>query len=142
MTTHGRNTYFAVEDSTATTLRNLSPYITSTSMPRGNDQHDDTTYGATGHTFKNGLTNGTLTINGFWDKTASTGAATVLDSLIGVSTTVGFEFGPEGNGSGSVKYSGECTMVSVDYSAPVADLVGFTATFNISGACTKGTFAP
>lgn len=141
MTTHGRSAYFAVEDSAASTLRTLSAYITSVEFNEGNDQHDNTTYGQAGHTFANGLRSGTFTVNGFWDKTASVGAATVLDSLLGISTTVGFEVGPEGNTTGFVKYSGECNLVSRAYSVPVADLITFTATFNISGVATKSTFA-
>lgn len=137
---HGRNTYFSVEDSGATVLRNISLYVNASSMGRGNDVHDNTTYGQTGHTWTNGLTNATLQISGFWDKSASTGAATVLDSLVGVGL-VGFEYGPEGNTSGFVKYSGECVLVSLEYSAPVGDLVAFTASFNVSGAVTKGTFS-
>lgn len=141
MTTHGKNGYFAVEDGAATTLRNISAYVTNVTQDRGNDQHDNTTYGQSGHTFQNGLTTGQFNVTGFWDKTASVGAATVLDSLIGISTTVGFEWGPEGNTAGLVKYSGEVTLVSVNYSAPVADLVAFSAVFNLSGAATKGVFS-
>lgn len=140
MTTHGRNTYFAVEDSAGSTLRNISIYVTSVDYNRGQDTHDNTTYGKSGHTHTNGLATGTFTVNGFWDKTASTGAATVLDSLIGVGA-VGYEYGPEGNTNGNVKYSGEAVMQSVVYSSPVADLVSFVATFVRSDVDTKGTFS-
>lgn len=141
MSLHGKDSYFAVEDSAGTTLRNLTPHITSIDFNQGNDQHDDTTMGKEGHTFRNGLTNGTITINGLWDKTASTGSDTVLQSLLGIEVTVGFEYGPEGNTAGQVKKSGECTLESYAESAPVADLVSFTANFNISGDVTVGTFS-
>lgn len=142
MTVHGKDTYFAVEDSAASTLRDISIYLTSVALNQSNDTHDDTTFGATGHTFVAGLTNGKITLNGLWDKTASTGSNTVLQSLLGLgTTTVGFEYGPEGNTTGNVKYSGECVLESYDQSAPVADLVSFTAVLQISGAVTDGTFA-
>lgn len=141
MPQHGKDTYFSVEDSVASTLRNISPYLNTVGFSRQNDTHDTTTFTKTGHTFVGGLTNGKITLNGLWDKTASTGSQTVLNSLLGLgTTTVGWEYGPEGNSSGKVKYSGEAVLESYDESAPVADLVSFTAVLQISGAVTTGTF--
>ena len=141
MSIHGKDAYFSIEDGAGTTLRNISPYVTSVEFTQSNDTHDDTTYGQEGHTFRNGLTDGTITVNGLWDDTASTGSYTVFQSLIGIETTVGFEWGPEGNGSGAVKRSGECVVESYSESAPVADLVSFTASLKISGSVTVGTFS-
>ncbi len=142
MAIHGKDSYFSIEDSAASTLRNISPYVTSVDFNQENDTHDTTTYGAEGHTFLVGLTNGTIVVNGLWDKTASTGSNTVIQSLVGLdAVTVGFEYGPEGNTGTNVKYSGECVLESYSQSAPVADLVSFTATFRISGSVTQGTFS-
>lgn len=141
MSYHGKDSYFAVEDGVGSTLRAISPYITSVNFNQGNDQHDNTTQGAQGHTAQNGLTNGSIVVNGLYDKTAVTGSDTVLQSLIGIEATVGFEFGPEGNANGMTKKSGECNLETYALSAPVADLVAFTANFNISGSVTVGTFS-
>lgn len=140
MSITGKDSYFGVEDSAGTTMRNLTPYLNSIDFNQENDTHDDTTMGAEGHTFRAGLTNGSITISGVWDKTAVTGANTVLQSLVGLETTVGFEYGPEGNTAGMVKKSGECVLSSYAESAPVADLVTFTASFQISGSVTAGVF--
>lgn len=142
MAIHGKDAVFSLEDSAGSTLRNLSTNLTNVAFSRSNDQHDTTTYGAEGHTFIAGLTNGTISLTGFWDDTASTGTATVLDSLVGLdSVTLGWEYGPEGSASGAVKYSGECILVSLEYTSPVADLVAFTAQLQISGDVTKGTYS-
>jgi hypothetical protein len=140
MSIHGKDSYFGVEDSTGTTIRNLTPYLNSIDFNQSNDTHDDTTMGAEGHTYRAGLTDGTISLAGIWDKTATTGADTVLQSLVGVEITVGFEYGPEGNTAGQVKKSGECVLESYAESAPVADLVTWTASFKISGNVTKGVF--
>lgn len=141
-TIHGKDAAFLIEDSAASTLRDISSQLTSISFSRSNDNHDTTTFGKEGHTFINGLTNGTITLEGFWDKTATTGSATVLDSLVGLDAlTVGWEYGPEGSAAPGVKYSGECVLSSLDFSEPVADLVTFTCTLQISGDVTKGAFA-
>ncbi len=141
MTIHGKDSYFSLEDSGAATLRNLSPYINTLTWSRSQDNHDTSCYGNEGRTFVSGLTNGTISLGGFWDKTALVGSATVLDGLIDLDTlTLGFEYGPEGNTATQVKYSGECILTSFEYSAPVGDLVSFTASLQISGVVTKGTF--
>lgn len=142
MAIHGKDAAFSLDDSAGSTLRNIGPYLTSVGFSRENDTHDTTTLGDEAHEFITGLTNGTITLDGFWDKTASVGSATVLDPLIGLdSVTLGFEYGPEGSTNGNVKYSGECILQSVDYTSPVADLVTFTATLQISGAVTVGTYS-
>lgn len=141
MSIHGKDAYFAIEDGAGTTLRNMSPYLNNTEFTRSNDNHDDTTYGQEGHTYRNGLTDGGFTISGLWDKTADVGTYTVLKSLVGTEITVAFEFGPEGNGAGMTKQSGECVLATYVQSAPVADLISFTGQFKISGSVTDGTFS-
>lgn len=141
MSTHGKDAYFAMEDSGGSTLRNLSANINNTDFQVSNDIHDDTTYGQDGHTKKGGLTDGSITISGFWDKTALTGTETVLSSLVGLFAPVPFEFGPEGNANGAVKKSGKCVLQTYTQSAPVGDLIAFTASLSISGTVTTGTFS-
>lgn len=140
MALHGKGTYFAVEDSGGTMLRDISPYLTSVEFAPSNDTHDVTTFGDEGHEYLVGLTDGSITLNGFWDKTADVGSATVLDGLLGLdSPTLGWEFAPEGDTNGNVLYSGEAVLQDLQYSSPVADVVTFTATLQISGSITKGT---
>lgn len=138
---HGKDSYFAVEDSAATTLRNITPYVNSIGFAQENELADTTTMGAEGRTFRQGLTNGTINLAGLWDDTASVGSQTVLQSLVGIEVTTGFEYGPEGNATGAVKLSGECVLESYTEAAPIGDMVAFTATLRISGSVTVGTFA-
>lgn len=140
MSTHGKDVYFAIEDSAGTTLRNMSPYLDSVDFNQKNDTHDDTTYGKTGHTYRGGLTDSTFSISGMFDRTLLVGPHTVLQTLVGLSSTVGFEYGPEGNVATKLKLSGECVMETYAVSAPVADLIKFTASFKISNAVTAGVF--
>lgn len=137
---HGKDSYFSVEDSAGTTLRNITPYLKSVDFNRSNDANDTTTKGAEGKTYRPGLTDGEIRLTGLWDDTASTGSYTVLQSLLGVEITVGFEWGPEGNTTGMEKLSGECILTQYDESSPVDDMVAFTASLKISGDVTKGTF--
>lgn len=141
MATHGKDASFKLEDSAGTTLRDLSANLTNIAWSRQNDTHDTTAFGAEGHTFITGLTNGKITITGWTDYTATTGTMTVLDSLVGLdAVTMGFEFGPHGTTVTYPKYTGECILESLDVSDPVADLVSFVAVLQISGDVTKGAF--
>lgn len=140
MSVHGKDAYLGLEDIAGTTIRNLSPNLDSIDFNQKNDVHDDTTYGKTGHTYRGGLTDSTFTIGGMYDRTLLTGTHTVLQSLVGQSASVGFEFGPEGNVATRPKLSGECVMETYAVSDPVADLIKFTASFKISGAVTVGVF--
>jgi len=137
---HGKDSAFLIEDSTAATLRNIGPYVKTVDFNRSQDANDTTTKGAEGKTYRPGLTDGEIRLTGLWDDTASVGSRTVLASLLGIEITVGFEWGPEGNTTGSVKDSGECVLTQYDESSPVDDMVAFTATLKISGDVTVGTF--
>ncbi|MEW6473444.1 MAG: hypothetical protein AB1679_14325 [Actinomycetota bacterium] len=138
--THGKDAVFKIEDATGTTLRDITPHLNSIEVSQENELADTTTMGSEGRTWKQGLTNGTINLQGLWDDTADTGSQTVLQSLVGISTTVGFEYGPEGSTTGMVKLSGECVLESYTESAPVGDMVSFQATLRISGSVTAGTW--
>lgn len=137
---HGKDSVFLIEDSGASTLRDITPYIKTVDFNQSQDANDTTTKGAEGKTYRPGLTDGEIRITGLWDDTASTGSYTVLQSLMGIETTVGFEWGPEGGSGGTVKKSGEAVLTQYDEASPVDDMVAFTATAKISGTITLGTF--
>lgn len=138
---HGKDSVFLIEDSAATTLRDISIYVKTLEFKRSVDANDTTTKGSEGRTYRPGLTDGEISLTGLWDDTASTGSRTVLASLVGIEVTVGFEWGPEGSATGALKESGECVLTQYDESSPVDDMVAFTATLKISGDVTVGTFS-
>lgn len=138
---HGKDSVFLIEDSAATTLRDISIYVKTLEFKRSVDANDTTTKGSEGRTYRPGLTDGEISLTGLWDDTASTGSRTVLASLVGIEVTVGFEWGPEGSATGALKESGECVLTQYDESSPVDDMVAFTATLKISGNVTVGTFS-
>lgn len=118
----------------------ISPYVNSVEFERDNDVLDSTCYGSGAHTFVGGLVTGKITVQGLWDKTATVGSQTVFAALVGVSSTTAFIWGPESTTTGNVKYSGTFVLESYAESSPVADLVSYTATLQISGAVTVGVF--
>lgn len=132
---HGKDSVFTIDSDTLTT------YLTDISLDRSVDEAETSTMGGESKTFLPGMDEATISIAGRYDSTASTGPDAVLAALVGNDTLVAFEYGPEGSANGAVKYSGNCFATSYNVSAPVADIVAFTATFRVSGAVTKGTYS-
>lgn len=122
------------------TANEIGPYCNSIEFTRQNDVVDVTTFGNTGHKYTATLTDGGINIAGVWDKTATVGSYTVLSAQVGDLDGAAFIYGPEGSATGKVKYSGTAILDTYAESAPVADVVRFTATFKISGAVTIATF--
>lgn len=140
MSTHGKDGFLEIDDAGGV-ARNISPYLDTIEPTYSNDIHDDTTFGQDGHTKRGGLTDGSINIGGLWDKTADVGTRIVLRGLVGKSEPVDFTYGPEGNTTGLVKDTGKFVLENYQESVPVADLIRFTATLQISGTVTSGTFA-
>lgn len=137
---HGKDSYFGLEDSAATTLRDVGQYCDSIEEEFSVGMADSTTIGAEAKTFLSGLSESTISLAGKWDDAATTGADLVLSGNVGNEVSVGFEFGPAGNTTGKTKYSGECFVSKYHVSAPLEGVVKFSATLQVTGVVTRGTF--
>lgn len=137
---HGKGAAFKI-DNAAGTLQTLTSYVDSIDFNNSVDMAESTTMGAEAKTFVSGQSDSTFSVSGKYDSTASTGPDVILNGLVGLETTSTFEIGPEGGTTGKTKYSGECFMTAYNISAPVGDVVTFTADFQVTGAITKGTFS-
>lgn len=123
---HGKNT--VVKVATA----DLSQYTDSSELNRTADNHDVTTYGATGHTYFGGLTDGKFNMSGTYDSTASTGPRAKLQPLLG--TTVAVIRQPEGTGTGKPQDSFSAVITSYVETNPVADMIKWSCEMAVSGA--------
>ncbi|HZN76029.1 MAG TPA: hypothetical protein VFC00_30730 [Micromonosporaceae bacterium] len=137
---HGKDAYFAVDDSGGT-LRNISGHVDNVSgLPSAAALSEVTSYGDAGERFIRGLQGATFTVTGQFDSAATTGSATVLNGLRVTTSTSSFEYGPEGNTAGDYKFSGECWLENLTYDASVKEKVPFSATFRMDNGLTVGTF--
>lgn len=137
----GKDCSFQMEDSAGTTLRDIGVHCDSIEEEFSVAMQDATTIGAEAKVFLSGLSESTITLSGKWDDTATSGPDVVLSGNVGNDSSVGFEFGPAGNGTGKVKYSGECFVSKYSVSAPLEGVVKFSAALQVTGAVTRGTFA-
>jgi hypothetical protein len=138
---HGSGAAFKLDDSGGT-LRTLTSYVDSVSgLPGGRELSAVTAFGDSGTRSIPGLQNITFSVSGHFDSTATTGPNAVINSLRAATATASFEYGPEGGTTGKVKYSGECWLTEYTVDASVSDKVSFSATFQVDGTVTAGTFS-
>jgi hypothetical protein len=102
-------------DTAGGVLTNISTSVDEVELPEELDLLDVTTFGATSKQYIVGFADAKLSIGGPWDRTTAQmlGAlkAAFRDGTLASAT---FEYGPEGNASGDVRYTGECVLVSVE----------------------------
>lgn len=117
--------------------KDCSPFTNSIEFKQAADSHDTTTFGATGHVYAGGLTDGTVALKGVYDNTAMTGPRAAIKASLGAS--VAFKYRPEGIGTGKPESTCNVVITSYEESVPVDDMVMWSAEFQISGAVTDGT---
>ena len=122
---HGKGTAVSLDSN------DLSPFSNSVTFGRTADTHDVTTFGKNSKVYAAGLKDGTATIEGIYDNTESTGPGAVLRPLIGAAA-VPLVYEPEGTGAGRPVSTVDVLVTSYEETAPVADMVTFTAELQLS----------
>lgn len=120
---HGKNTYVSIDGD------DISVFCNSVGNKRTADSHDVTTFGKSAKVYFGGLLDGTFDISGIYDNGA-TGPKAVVEPLIG--TVVELIYRPEGTGSGKPETTVDVLVTGYDETAPVADMVTWTATLQSS----------
>jgi hypothetical protein len=123
---HGKSVFISVSGD------DLSTYTNSVEIKREADAHDVTCFGQTAKKYQSGLTDGTVTLKGTYDDGAA-GPAAILMPLIG-GTVEEVVYRPEGTGSTKPHYTFDAIVTSYEESAPVAEMITWTAELQISEA--------
>lgn len=121
---HGKDTVLILDGTDISQCTNASE-INPTS-----DSHDTTTYGKKAHVFRGGLLNGTAKCSGIYDKTTGTGNRDAIKPLVG--QVVQYIRRPLGTGSGLPQDAMDVLVTGYTESSPVADMVTWSADFQIS----------
>ena len=131
---------FSIDD-TADLPRDLSAYLTEIrGLPGPRLLNEVTALGDSGAKFIPGLEDATVALSGIFDDTATTGPDAVLGPLRTHGSAVDFEYGPEGSGTGDVKYSGTCWVLSYELRSRVGNRVEWSAVVQVEGTVSRGTF--
>ena len=128
-------------DDTGAVQRDLSAYITDVrGLPGPRGLNEVTALGDSGAKFIPGLEDVVIGLRGIFDDTATSGPDAVLGPLRTHTSAADFEYGPEGSGTGDVKYSSKCWVVSYDLRSRVGNRVEWSAALQVEGTVTRGTF--
>lgn len=109
----------------------LTAYANNSQLEFNPDSHDTTVYGKNSHVFNAGLLNGTATVSGFYDSTATIGPRAVVLPLLGV-TDVAFVHRPEGTGAGLPQDAVNCVITKYTQTHPVADMITWSVDLQFS----------
>lgn len=131
---HGSKAVFKLTDA-ATTLRDLTSYITSTGLSRMADAAEVSTLGNTAKAYIPGMTDGTIPLEGPNDATLDG----YLDGLVGYATLVAWEYYPNGTPAGATKpkYTGVCMVTQYDMDTGTDGAWTFSAELQLSGTITR-----
>lgn len=129
---HGKGTAVSIDGG------DLSAYSNSVAFNRSADTHETTTFGKNSKTYKSGLKDGTATIEGLYDSTATTGPGATFRPLLG-GDEVPFEYMPEGATVGKPVATVAVLVSAYEETAPVADMITFSATLQFTGDIADST---
>jgi len=125
---HGKSAVFKISST------DLSTFVNSVEVKRSGDSHDITAYGATGHAYQGGLTDGTVSIKGTYDDGDASNPRITFQGALG--TTLTWTYQAAGTTTGRPQLTGSGVLTSYEESAPVADMVTWAAELQITGAVT------
>jgi hypothetical protein len=128
---HGRHAVILIDGD------DLTAYSNKHDFKRTADKHDVTVYGQDAHDYEGGLHDGEMTLEGFYDSTAMTGPAAVLDPLLG--TKVEVIRRPEGTGTGLPEWTVTALVGELTETQPVADYVTFSCPMQFTEKPVKTT---
>lgn len=129
---HGKNAYVSLDGT------DISAVCNSVGPKRSADSHETTTFGKSSKTYQGGLLDGTVSLEGIYESGAS-GVKDVIEDLLG--TTVDFVYRPEGTGTGKPEQSGNAVVTAYEETTPVADMITWKATLQLSDTFAKTTQA-
>lgn len=117
----------------------LSSFIKSVDLPRSIGTAEVTAGGDNSQVFIPTLKGATISIGGPWDDSvAGGGLNAILEGAFGVS--VAWIYGPGGSTAGKRKFSGNGFITSLSIPSSVDAAVEWSATIQVSGDVTVGTF--
>lgn len=137
---HGKNAVVKLDNSSGT-LTALTSISNEISYSQSIETADTSVFGTNAKTYITGQNDATVSLSGLFDATSAGVIEATIDALIdGTNASATLEFGPEGSGAGSRKYTMETIVTSYDISAPVGDVVSLSVEFQRTGATTVSTY--
>ncbi len=131
---HGKGTVVSVDSN------DMSVFGTSCEFELKADAHDVTTFGHDNKVFAGGLKESSFKLEGTYDDTADVGPRATLEPAVG--TVIEVIYKPEGATAAKPTRTFQALLTTYTETAPVADMVKFSAQFQGSGEIDLTTAGP
>ena len=132
---------FQITD-TGAQLRDISANVVSIAgLPGVRQLNDVTALGDGGTKWNPSLENVVIRLGLLWSDDANVGSDTVLGPLRTHGSEVAFDYGPEGKGSGDIKYSGNAFVRNFEIVSQAGDTVKATCELQVNGKVARGTYS-
>jgi hypothetical protein len=136
----GKDSWIAL-DNAAGALTVIQPYVDTVDHGQSVEQLEVSVMGTTSKAFIPGLTDGdTITISGPYDVTIYTQLTALKAAQAAGSSTATYTFGPGGSVASQAKVSCETWIAGISLSSGVGGRAEYSASLQVSGAVTNGTF--
>lgn len=117
-------------------VTDVSGYADSSGADLSSTQLDVSAFGQQAQAFINGQTTGKVNLSGAADSTLHA----VLATLYTAGSTTSWIYGPGGSVASQVRLAGSANVESYSISSTVSGRVEYSASLQITGAITSGTF--
>ena len=119
------------------TLTNLSPYSDNISYPQTTEQLDVSVFGTASKGFIPGLQDGDqISVSGPYDVAVHS----LITGAKSAGSLLGFVFGPGGSVASQARSAGSVYVAQYSVSTAVGGRVEYSASLQVTGAITNGTF--
>lgn len=133
---HGRHTYISANGT------DISQYCNSSTFNRSADVHKTTGYTMDSHTYDGGITDGTFEAGGVYDGTTTPTAAPPKLFADNEGTLFDIVRRVEGTGASKPQTAFDAVLTEYVETSPLADMVAWSAKFQISGVVDHTPQAP
>ncbi len=117
---------------------NIAQYCGSIEVSYSVNSLQTTTFSAGGHTYQGGMTDGSISLSGTYDNTAS-GPKAVVEPLMRDGQLVAGIYRPEGTGSGLPQQAFNVLVTEYSESSAVGEMIQWSASAQVSGGVTDTT---
>jgi hypothetical protein len=136
----GKNSWFGL-DNAAGSIVNISPYVDDTTVPQTVEMLEVTAFGTNAKTFIPGLSDGdTISLKGPYDATIHTQLTGLKAAQAAGTASHSFIWGPGGSVASEAKVNAECLLATYELSSGVGGRVEYSASLQVTGAVTNGTW--
>ena len=125
----------------AAALQNLSSYSDNVTVPQTVATIETSTFGTVSKSYVTGTSDGdVISMNGPYDVVIHTQLTALKSAQSAGSAAAAYIWGPGGSVASQARSAGSVFLTSYNVSSGVGGRVEYTASFQVSGAVTNGTF--